>query len=48
MAALKYKDELQELVDVFANWRQEDFHREYLSEKLIHDIKVMSRKWFKN
>jgi len=48
MAALKYKDELQELVDTFTNWKQEDFHREYLSEKMIHNIKVMSRKWFKN
>ena len=48
MAALKYKYELQGLVDTFTGWKQEDFHKEYLSGKMIHDIKVMSRKWFKN
>jgi hypothetical protein len=46
MLALKQKDEWQEFVDLFVDWKQDDFHREYLPEHLIRRIKAMSRRWF--
>ena len=48
MIALKYKDEWLEFVDLFINWEQGDFHKEYLPKHLIRKIKTMSVRWFKN
>ena len=48
MIALKYKDEWLEFVDLFINWEQGDFHKEYLPKDLIRKIKAMSVRWFKN
>ena len=47
MLPLKHKDEWQEIVDLFIDWEQEDFHREYLPEHLIRRIKAMSIRWFR-
>ncbi len=44
---LKYKDDWQEIVDLFIDWEKEDFHREYLPEHLIRRIKAMSIRWFR-
>ena len=41
------KHEWQELVNLFNNWEQDDFHQEYLPKHLIRRIKTMSVQWFK-
>jgi hypothetical protein len=48
MRELKHKNEWQEFTDLFIDWKQDDFHREYLPKNLIQRIKVMSISWFKN
>jgi hypothetical protein len=48
MQELKHKNEWQEFTDLFIDWKQDDFHREYLPKNLIRRIKVMSISWFKN
>lgn len=47
MQALENIDEWQEFVNLFINWKQDDFHKEYLPENLIRSIKAMSMRWFK-
>jgi len=47
MLALKHKDEWQEFVNLFINWQQDDFHKQYLPEHLLRRIKTMSIQWFK-
>jgi hypothetical protein len=47
MLALKHQDEWQAFVNLFINWKQDDFHKEYLPENLIRRIKTMSTQWFK-
>jgi len=47
MLGLKHKDEWLEFVDTFIDWKQDDFHREYLPKHLIRRIKTMSIRWFK-
>jgi hypothetical protein len=47
MLALKDKDAWQEFIDLFIDWKQDDFHKEYLPEHLLGRIKTMSIQWFK-
>lgn len=35
-------------INLFDNWSDSDFHKEFLPEDLLNEIKVMSRKWFSN
>ena len=48
MAELKHKDEWLAFIDLFKDWTQADFHKEYLPESLLRRIKTMSIEWFKS
>ena len=46
MMLLKNTIEWQDFVNLFVDWRQDDFHKEYLPRHLIQRIKSMSIQWF--
>ena len=46
MRELKRKDEWLAFVDLFKDWDQADFHKEYLPDPFIRRIKAMSIQWF--
>ena len=47
MNGLAHQEGWQELVDLFKNWRQADFHKEYLPEHHLRRVRSMSIRWFK-
>ena len=47
MMGLAHQEQWQELVDLFKNWRQADFHKEYLPEHCLRRVRSMSIRWFK-
>ena len=47
MMGLNHSDEWLAFVDLFKDWDQVDFHKEYLPEPLLRRVKAMSIQWFK-
>ncbi|MBN2611452.1 MAG: transglutaminase domain-containing protein [Bacteroidales bacterium] len=40
------KTEWLRFIDLFNNWSDNDFHKEFLPDSLLNEIKLTSRKWF--
>jgi len=40
------KSEWLAFVNLFSNWSDNDFHKDFLPDSLLNEIKRASRKWF--
>ena len=40
------KNDCLNLISLFNNWSDTDFHHEFLPDKLLNEVKATSRKWF--